>query len=140
MKFVSKKKTSTSLNKTKFNKPSLLKDGSVPEKVIQRQILDWLKGTGLLFYRQNSGVLNLYGRKINLGPEGAPDIVVIVGPRGRFLGLEVKSARGVLRPGQRLFKSKLEATGGIFKVVRTLQEAMSSVASVIGSESDQVQV
>lgn len=112
-----------------------LKDGSVPEKVIQKQILDWLQETGLLHWRQNSGVVFAGGRMIRLGEEGLPDIICIVPPRGHILGLEVKSSKGSLRPAQKLFMAKLRETGGTYTVVRTLQGAMEAVAKVLGEES-----
>lgn len=115
-------------------KPKTLKDGSVPEKVIQRQILDWLKQTGLLHWRQNSGTVMFGYRKILLGMEGLPDILIVVPPLGRVLGLEVKSAKGTLRPAQKAFRASLEAVGGHYRVVRTLKESMDAVAGVLGEE------
>lgn len=111
-----------------------LKDGSVPEKVIQKQILDWLKATGLLHWRQNSGIIFAGNRAIRLGESGLPDIVVIVPPGGRLLGLEVKSANGRLRPDQALFEEKAKQAGADYVVVRTLNQAMDAVAAVVGRE------
>lgn len=122
------------LNKPKKTRPKALKDGSVPESLIQKQILDWLKETNLLHWRQNSGVVFAGNRRILLGEEGLPDIVVIVPPSGRLLGLEVKSAKGKLRPGQLAFKKRCEATGATYKVVRSLEQAMDAVAEQVGKE------
>ncbi len=122
-----RKRTSASKRKT-------LKDGSVPEKVIQKQILDWLASTGLLYWRQNSGVVFVGKRRVLLGEKGLPDIVIIVPPSGRVLGMEVKSAKGTLRPDQKLFREKLTAIGGTYSVVRTLQQAMDAVAAMVGKE------
>jgi hypothetical protein len=110
-----------------------LADGSEPEKVIQKRILDWLKTTDTVYWRQNSGLVFVGRRRINLGEEGLPDIVVIVGPNGRMLGLEVKSASGALRPSQRAFMASLEAVGGTYKVVRSLAEAKNALAEVKGA-------
>jgi len=96
--------------------------------------LEWLKFTGLLHWRQNSGTVMMGFRCIRLGEEGLPDIIVIVPPNGRILGLEVKSASGALRPAQRTFRTRLEGTGGLYKVVRSLQQAMDAVALAIGEE------
>lgn len=115
-------------------KPVTLKDGSVPEKYIQRQILDWLRNTQLVFWRQNSGTVFVGNRMVLLGDEGLPDIVCVVPPTGRFLGLEVKSAKGSLRPKQKDFMERMRATGGHYVVVRTLQQAMDAVAKVLGEE------
>lgn len=115
-------------------KPKLLKDGSVPEKFIQKQILTWLKDTGLLHWRQNSGTVFAGNRRIHLGDDGLPDIVIILPPNGRVLGLEVKSAKGRLRPGQVIFRDRILSMGGAYHVVRTLQQAMEAVAKETGKE------
>lgn len=108
-----------------------LKDGSEAESTIQARILRWLETTGLLHWRQNSGDLFRYGRRITLGPEGIPDIVVVIPPGGTFLGLEVKSAKGVLKKGQKAFRERLTAAGGMYTVVRSLTEARASVSMAL---------
>ncbi len=117
-------------------KTKTLADGSVPEKDIQRAILNWLKETGLLFWRQNSGSVFVGNRKVLLGEEGLPDIIVVVPPTGKVLGLEVKSFKGKLRPVQTLFMGKLREAGGNYVVVRTLQAAMEAVALALGTERE----
>lgn len=126
-----KRKASSALSarKTSSNR---LKDGSVPEKVIQKQILDWLRDTGLLHWRANSGVLFYHGRRIFLGPDGMPDIVVIAPPTGRFVGLEVKSANGRLRKDQVVFAKSMTDSGALFFVVRSLNDAKAATAQAMG--------
>lgn len=115
-------------------RPRLLSDGSVPERVIQAQILQWLKDAGILHWRQQSGTVFLGHRSIRMGPEGLPDIVVIVPPNGKVVGLEVKSAKGRLRPSQVSFKERLTSVGGSFLVVRSLTQAMECVAKEMGGD------
>jgi hypothetical protein len=105
-----------------------------PEKVIQKEILDWLKETGLLHSRYNAGCAFLGNRMIRLGTIGWPDIIVVVPPNGRFLALEVKSSTGTLRPEQKDFKAALEDSGGYFRVVRSVTDAMHAVAEALGEE------
>lgn len=112
-----------------------LRDGSRPEKFIQKDVLDWLKETGLLHWRQNSGTVFMGNRCIRLGDDGLPDIVVVVPPNGRMLGLEIKSANGRLRPKQSEFKERLIAVGGAYYVVRDLQSAMNAVAKTMGENT-----
>lgn len=112
----------------------LLKDGSIPEKFTQSLILDWLKESGLLFWRQNSGVVFAGNRMVRLGEKGLPDIVVVLPPSGRILGLEVKSAKGSLRPDQKEFRDRVLETGGYYRVVRSLEQAMDAVAESLGAE------
>lgn len=66
-----------------------------------------------------------------MGPKGLPDIIVIVPPGGLFLALEVKSAKGTLRPDQKLFRDDLERNGGIYRVVRSLGDAQDVVLGLL---------
>lgn len=127
--------------KTTFKKSGLgvkkprarfLKDGSVKESIIQADILRWLKSTGLMFWRSNSGSLFLRGRHINLGPLGCADISVVVPPLGRFVGLEVKSAKGKVRKDQVTYAEGLTAQGGLYFLVRSVQDAKDAIAQCLG--------
>ena len=113
----------------------LLKDGSVKESVIQADILRWLKTTGLMFWRSNSGSLFLRGRHINLGPLGCADISVIIPPLGRFVGMEVKSAKGKVRPEQVTYAAGLTQVGGLYFIVRSVQDAKNAIAQCLGEAS-----
>jgi hypothetical protein len=119
---------------TPFGSAATLADGSVPERVIQAEILSWLKKTGAFAWRQNSGKIPVHGRLVNLGPDGISDVVVVVPPTGRFMGLEVKSAKGKLRPVQAAFRDKLLSVGGHYVVVRSLKEAQEALAAAMGVE------
>lgn len=112
-----------------------LKDGSVKESVIQAEIMRWLKTTGLLFWRSNSGSLFLRGRHINLGPLGCADISLVLPTHGTFVGLEVKSAKGRIRKDQVTYAAFLTSQGGKYFIVRTLQEAKDAVAQCLGEDS-----
>ena len=115
-------------------KPKLLKDGSVAEHVIQDQILRWLRSTGLLHWRQQAGTIFIGKRRFWIAPSGLPDIIVVLPPNGRFLGLEVKSAKGALRKKQKLFRDRAYKIGALYKVVRTRKEAMQAVAEALGED------
>ena len=94
-----------------------------PEKTIQKEILAWLKGAGYLHWRQNSGNIFMPGRMVRLGYAGLPDIIVILPPTGRVVGLEVKSAVGKMRPAQVEFAAQLVKAGGEYAVVRSVADA-----------------
>ncbi len=115
-------------------RPRFLKDGTLKESIIQAQILDWLKTTDLMFWRANSGSLFLKGRHINLGPIGCADISVVVPKSGRFVGLEVKSANGRVSKEQVVYASVLTAHGGLYFVVRSVEQAKEAVAEILGEE------
>lgn len=115
-------------------KPKLLAGGAIPEKHIQKEILEWLKDTKILHWRQNSGCVFAGGRMVKLGESGLPDIVCVIGPRGLMVGLEVKSAKGSLRKGQKTFRDLLVANGGRYFVVRSLEQAKDVIAYTLGME------
>lgn len=73
-------------------------------------------------------------RMIRLGPEGLPDVIVIIPPNGKFLGLEVKNAKGKLRESQVRFAEKITNVGGVYRVVRSLEQAQDAVAQALGDE------
>ncbi len=75
------------------------------------------------------------GRAIKLGESGLPDIVCVVPPTGHLLGLEVKSAKGKLRPDQVTFRDRLKAVGGTYEVVRSLAQAQIAVARSMGEQT-----
>lgn len=128
------RKVKTTFKKIGLRKPRqrFLKDGSVKESIIQADILKWLKSTGLMVWRSNSGSLFLRGRHINLGPLGCADISVVVPPLGRFVGLEVKSAKGKIRKDQRIYAEGLTKQGGAYFIVRSVQDAKDAIAQVLG--------
>jgi hypothetical protein len=124
-----KKARSRKPNKTRAR---YLKSGGLREWVIQAEIIAWLETTDLLWWRQNAGVMFVRGRKVHLGPPGAADISV-VGPTGRFHGLEVKTAKGKPNKDQIEYARRLTVSGGSYFIVRSLHQAMDAVAEVIGA-------
>lgn len=129
-----KKTQSTNFTTTRpkrFKKKSrILKDGSESESSIQAKILSWLETTGLIHWRQNSGKIFVRKRLINLGPDGVSDIIIILPPNGRIMCMEVKSAKGTLRPVQKEFRQRIQSVGGWYCVVRSLQDAQKELTDV----------
>lgn len=105
------------------------KKPSESESSIQNKILSYLGKTNLLFWRQNAGALFIGGRMVRLGAKGLPDIVIVIPPNGKILGLEVKSKTGRLRPAQEEFRDRLLRSGGRYAVVRSLNEVRLAIHS-----------
>lgn len=94
------------------------------ERDIKRSILDGLHAAGIIAFRVHSGKVKVRGGWMHLAPEGTPDIVAIVPPHGRFLGLEVKTEDGVERPGQLDFAKGARRHGAAVVTVRSAVEAI----------------
>lgn len=85
--------------------------GRTPEQDIKLEIKQMLDREGICWVPVNGGPG---------GRDGAPDIVAC--HNGRFYGLEGKTPTGRLRPAQKAFKADLEASGGIYAVVRSAED------------------
>lgn len=96
------------------------------EAKIQRAILDAFAAMGVLAFRINSGRVKVRGGWYQGAPAGFPDVVVIVPPSGRFLGLEVKDEDGELREAQRKTHDALCRAGAGVRTVRSVEEAVQT--------------
>ena len=105
------------------------------ESALLKAVLLASSRLGARLFRNNVGVLqDARGVHVAYGLcKGSPDLVgwrtVTVTPDmvGRrvavFVGLELKTATGRLRPEQRAFLSALEAAGGVAACVRSVEDA-----------------
>lgn len=84
--------------------------------------------------RLNSGTAK--GGKIRLAPDGTPDILCVLPPRGRSGWLEVKTSSGKLRPSQQKWRDRFLRTGTGYAVVRSVREALEAVDSWLTAEDD----
>lgn len=94
------------------------------EADIQRSILDYLSYKRAFHWRQNSGIIPIRNRVINMGVVGAPDIFVI--KNGAIYGLEVKAPKGKQNENQIAFQEGFEKAGGKYYVVRSLEDVQAA--------------
>jgi len=91
---------------------------------------------GLVLWRNNIGVgevrhgANERGYKIRfgVGGPGGADLVGIY--RGRFVAVEVKTERGRQTEEQRMFQQLVERKGGVYVVLRSVDDAQAWVATL----------
>jgi hypothetical protein len=97
------------------------------EVEIQRTILDYLAYRKVFAWRNNSGATVIQTptarRFIRFGAVGSPDIIAI--KDGKVYGLEVKTPTGKLSPNQETFRDGMTKAGGIYQVVRSLEEVQA---------------
>jgi hypothetical protein len=90
------------------------------EKTTQRQIMDWLREAGYLYWR----VVPYNGRGLSKDiPRGMPDVMTV--RRGKFVCFEVKRKGAQLRPEQQDFELRVFKAGGLYCRVETLAEAVA---------------
>jgi len=106
----------TSLKKTKgYKKQS--------EAQIQLAICDYLFLKKYFFWRQNTIPVFSNGRFRSMpkySKTGVPDIILV--RNGTFVGIEVKTKKGVQSENQKKFQKDLEKAGGEYYLVDSLQE------------------
>lgn len=87
----------------------------------------WFERSWLTIDRANSGARTFTdsnGRKgyFKGHKAGTPDLIGYYAPEGKFIGLEVKLPGKKQQPSQLLFQDDVEAKGGVYRVVRSLDE------------------
>jgi hypothetical protein len=103
----------------------------VTEAELLRAIMLDLGGRpNVRIFRNVSGLgVNPAGQKIRFGlAVGAPDLLGILAPEGRLIGLEVKTETGRVRPEQAAFLAMLRSMGGIAAVVRSVADARAALS------------
>ncbi len=80
-------------------------------------------------WRNNTGKLaDVNGRWVTYGlGVGSADIIGVLAPWGRFVALEVKTARGKQNPMQWNWSLAVRGKGGFYSVVRSVEEAIGAL-------------
>ena len=107
-----------------------------PERKIQLEIVHWLQAHGVPLAVTDAGALHHLGmgtcpncgRKVEVGehykcgiPHGWSDLTCVF-PGGRYVGIEVKSARGTQSEEQRQHQRQIEEVGGTYLLCRSVEE------------------
>ena len=95
------------------------------EKEIQKVIIEYLQylenRSLLYFFRSGAGAMKLdSGRYFKTGKAGCPDITVCI--KGKFVGLEVKTDKGIQSVSQLNAQRQIEKAGGFYYIVRSVKE------------------
>ena len=103
--------------------PNSLKSRPQLEKTIKNNILNWLlhQPGCFAFVCPTTGIWDAKrGFWRTSSKRGVPDILAC--SNGKFIGIEVKTATGRLRPDQIAFKEALELAGGFFILARSVED------------------
>lgn len=116
------------------------------EKEIQNVILSWLNYQPMVIALQinTTGVFDprtkKYRRPGRFVLAGTPDILISYTVLGVpvFIGMEVKSRRGIQSPDQKAFQARIEALGSYYFMVRSLEDAKTVMLHVKLQTMDRV--
>jgi hypothetical protein len=104
------------------------------EAELQKACIAMLDQSGLVHWRIPLGQAGMVGRKT--GSRGAssilgfPDLCGIT-PYGQFWAVELKTDKGRLRPSQKVWIQKLEASGALVRVVRSVGEMGAFIGTIL---------
>lgn len=91
------------------------------EHDIQSLILIYITSLPHTFaFRMNTGKARMGGRFVTFGIPGQPDIFAII--RGRFVGIEVKTATGRQSKDQKNWQRNCERAGGLYILARSVDD------------------
>lgn len=89
---------------------------------------------GLVLWHNSAGVAKYGDSKVRYGLcRGASDLIGI-GPGGRFVALEIKSARGRVSVEQKLFLALVTRMGGFAAVLRSVEDAWAALEALRARE------
>jgi hypothetical protein len=103
----------------------VVRTNAKPEAAALVEVLKTLRAHPLVAWceRMNSGAAKMGGRFVRFGWPGCPDVLGQL-KDGRLLGVEVKAAKGKLRPEQSLFLERIRAAGGVAFVARDCRDVL----------------
>lgn len=106
--------------------------GLLSESQIQAQICSYLNLKQVFFWRANTGAAKFGNAYVKFGKKGCADIIGILAcvgiPNrntcvcGRFLAIEVKTAKGKLSLDQQAFREAVVSNGGLFIEAHCLED------------------
>ncbi len=95
----------------------------------KKAIVDMFADMGVVAWVNHAGRVKVRGGYMNHSPAGTPDIIAIVRPMGRLLGLEVKDEKGKERPAQTAWAVVAREHGAFVATVKTPAEALAAYHS-----------
>lgn len=102
-----------------------------PESAALVEVLKALKAHPAVAWceRMNSGAAKVGNRFIRFGFKGCPDVLGMLRD-GRLLGVEVKAAKGKLRPEQAVFLDRIRSGGGVSFVARDCRDVLQALGNI----------
>lgn len=103
----------------------------ISEAQIQRGVIDLLALTSkripMYFFRSAAGMVRTeQGRMFKTGKPGTPDITICF-CTGIFVGFEIKSATSRQSELQKQAQREIEAAGGFYFIIRSMQDAEEAI-------------
>ena len=106
-----------------------------PEAAALKEVLQALTAHPSVAWceRMNSGAAKIGNRFVRFGWPGCPDIIGQLRD-GRLLGVEVKAAKGKLRPEQTMFLERIRLAGGVAFMAQDCRDVARELEALEGAQ------
>lgn len=117
------------------NEITLRRTNQKPEAAALGEVLKALRTHSRVAWveRMNTGAIKIDNRFVRFGFRGCPDVIGMLND-GRFIGVEVKSNRGRLRPEQAMFIELVKSNGGVSFVARSCRDVYNYLGDRNGQD------
>lgn len=78
-------------------------------------------------WRNETGAVRKGAGMIRYGLIGSPDIIGIMGPNGKWLGIECKVGKDIQREAQKNFEEMIASRGGIYIVAYNVSDVLDRI-------------
>jgi hypothetical protein len=106
------------------------RSGMTPEAKVSKAIDTYLKTLPCLPLRTSAGLIEIDGRKIQMGRAGVSDRTVLF-QGGLWASIEIKATTG-LSEAQKRYKGRVEDLGGLFIEARSADDVRQALIVVFG--------
>jgi hypothetical protein len=103
--------------------------GRIHTALVNQCLIEGSKLVGVTLFKLTTGVGRSLDRehKIKFGILGGSDIIGILAPTGRWFCAEVKTGKAQPRKQQNYFRAAIEAYGGYYCVVRSVDDLIANI-------------
>ena len=122
-----------------------------PTNLTTQLILNYLFKKGIYAWRNSVGAFSSGGKHYQMGKVGSSDILAVLPPNGRFMGIEIKTGKDSLRPEQIGFAKNLATMGAVsivvkdfsdfenqFPYIRVMNLSLEPASSLVSSEKERL--
>jgi hypothetical protein len=106
-------------------------NGAAHSKLKNEILLALGRRSDVLVWNNPTGMFVPFGREnsppVRCGIPGQADILAVVAPLGRLVGIECKTGSGRQSEAQTNWQKAMESRGGIYGVVRSVDDALTLV-------------
>jgi len=99
------------------------------ESTISKEIQDYLKNEGLIYWRNQSGQLKVKGGYMRFGINGLSDLTVML--KDSHLYIEVKTLTGKQRDAQEAFECACKVNNHHYLVARCVGDVRAKIKELI---------